>query len=108
MLCFTIHMIMPEIIKWYNQRQHIRDLRNFAKKSIWEQARVADPVCVEYIDDVGFITSQINNSNTDDFHIWNKTSLANLAYIATYFKNKEVQEKCISILGEYKDWIDAQ
>lgn len=71
---------------------------------IEEQANYSDQICVQTCNNITL--EQIDGDH--DFEIFNTTSIGNLAYIALNSPNKDVREKAVEILGQYKEYAKSK
>ena len=82
----------------------LKDIINFPLE---EQAKFCDGITFKAVqNNQEWISEQLKEPiNEDFFHVFNVTSLGNLARIAVSYKNEEAKNKAMVILNNYKKWF---
>jgi hypothetical protein len=68
-----------------------------------EQAQYADAICRNFASDIVFHQQQLNGFGENNFHMWNTTSIGNIAYMSLHAP-EPYKQQYKKIFEEYKQW----
>lgn len=76
---------------------------------IEEQATYADRICVMNVNH-DMVTRSFDKTNEEikkSFHIWNATSVGNMAYIALYCNDTTIRARAVQLLQDYTEYVKS-
>ncbi len=84
---------------------HLDEVKNkIPYMSITDQAKYADNVCMSNIHEDWLEQKILDDVNSNQYHLWNTTSVGNMAYIALHHKKQNVKNIATKALEKYKAW----